>query len=125
MTLGKRLTQLREARQLSQSEVARAIHLTQQAIDNYEKGTREPKGEILVRLARFYGVSTDYLLGLADDPTGAAVETPRSGQTADDELYVVFRGRRQELSPEYKRVLIDMMEAAHRKMEEERKSQEK
>ncbi len=111
---------------LSQSEVARAVHLTQQAIDNYEKGMREPKGAILAKLARLYGVSTDYLLGLADSATaGQATPLPDQSAGADDELYVVFRGQRQELPPEYKRVLIDMMEAAHRKATQEKKPAEK
>lgn len=120
--IGRRLERLRIAKELSQSEVARALNLTQQAIDNYEKGAREPKGSILVRLAQFYGVTTDYLLGRTEEsagqeePAGAALPV-----TDDEELIVVFRGRRQDLSPNYKKALIALLEEAHRKMEDEEK----
>lgn len=70
--IGARLKQLRIERNLSQNEVAKAIHLTQQAIDNYEKELREPRGEIVVRFARFYNVTTDYLLGHTDERHGYA-----------------------------------------------------
>ena len=34
----------------------------------YEQGTREPSASVIIALANFFGVSTDYLLGLTDDP---------------------------------------------------------
>lgn len=48
---------------MTQQEVADAIGVVQSAYKNYEQGNREPKGEMLVKLADLYGVTTDYLLG--------------------------------------------------------------
>jgi transcriptional regulator with XRE-family HTH domain len=49
----------------TQEEVAKALNMTQQTLARYETGTREPDFETLGTLAEFYGVSTDWLLGLS------------------------------------------------------------
>ena len=51
---------------LSQSELAKQIGSTQKAVDFWEKGTNEPKATYIINLANFFGVSTDYLLGVED-----------------------------------------------------------
>lgn len=62
-TLAKRLIQLREKNNFSQSFVARQIGVTPALISAYEKLERKPSLEKLVALADIYHVSTDYLLG--------------------------------------------------------------
>lgn len=62
-TLAKRLIQLREKNNFSQSFVARQIGATPALISAYEKLERKPSLEKLVALADIYHVSTDYLLG--------------------------------------------------------------
>lgn len=61
--IGKRLRLLREEKDATQAEVAKAIGVTPEAIGMYEHGKREPRGEILAGLADYFGVSVDYLLG--------------------------------------------------------------
>lgn len=63
-----RIRDLREDHDLSQAEVARVIKTTQQQYSKIELGKADISGEKLILLARFYGVSTDYLLGLTDNP---------------------------------------------------------
>lgn len=58
-----RLKQLREARGFTQADIASEIDITQRAYANYERDEREPNAVILLRIAKFFGVSTDYLLG--------------------------------------------------------------
>lgn len=60
---GERLSELRKKKKVSQSEVADYIELTVAAYQNYETGRREAGYEIISKLADFYGVTTDYLLG--------------------------------------------------------------
>lgn len=43
--------------------------MTEKAYQNYEVGRQEPKLSIIMRIAEFYKVSIDYLVGLTDDPT--------------------------------------------------------
>ena len=59
----------RENTGLPQIKVAIYCDITERTYQNYELGLREPKVSILMRIARFYGVSIDYLVGLTDDPT--------------------------------------------------------
>lgn len=65
-SLGERLAFLRKERALSQAEMARLLNMGQSTIAMYEKNKRRPDPETLQRLADFFDVSTDYLLGRAD-----------------------------------------------------------
>ena len=64
--LAKRLKECRKAKGLTQMQVATYCDITEKAYQNYELMTREPKLEILVRIANLYQVSLDYLTGRAD-----------------------------------------------------------
>ena len=64
--LGTRIRELREVRHLSQVELAEVMHVSKQSISNWENGNILPSVEMVVRLAVFFSVSTDYLLGLDD-----------------------------------------------------------
>ena len=65
--LAERLKKCRLEKGLTQARVAIYCDLTEKAYQNYELMTREPRLEILVRIASFYGVSLDYLVGLKDN----------------------------------------------------------
>ena len=64
---GKRLAELRIERQMSQKELSKELDITVQALSNYENGHNAPKDDIKIRIARFFGVSLDYLMGLVSD----------------------------------------------------------
>ncbi len=64
--LAKRLKECRKAKGLTQMQVATYCDITEKAYQNYELMTREPKMEILVRIADLYQVSLDYLAGRTD-----------------------------------------------------------
>lgn len=59
---------LREDSDLTQKQVARLLNCSQQVYSNYELGQRDIPTDILIKLADFYNVSTDYLLGRTDNP---------------------------------------------------------
>ena len=61
-----RIRDLREDRDLKQTDVAKATGIDQRTISNYENGKTIPDAYALVRLADFFGVSIDYLLGRVD-----------------------------------------------------------
>jgi transcriptional regulator with XRE-family HTH domain len=65
---GDRLKDIREKRGYSQDEIAERLQLGDSQINRYEKGKADPSQEVLVRLSRELDVTTDYLLGLTDDP---------------------------------------------------------
>lgn len=63
-----RVKKLRRQRKLSQADLGEALGLTQTAVSAIESGTRTTTIEKLILLAQFFQVSTDYLLGLKDEP---------------------------------------------------------
>lgn len=63
-----RLKDLREDRDLVQKEVAAVLGIDQRVYSNYETGKREIPTRFVVTLAKFYNTSTDYILGLTNNP---------------------------------------------------------
>ncbi len=61
-----RLKDLREDKDLTQSKIAEVLVITQQQYSLYEKGYREIPVSMLIKLAEFYDVSLDYIVGLKD-----------------------------------------------------------
>lgn len=64
---GDRLRALREIAGLTQEELAAAIGSSEPQVFRYEKNKNEPGADVLIRMAQFFHVSTDYLLGLTDE----------------------------------------------------------
>ena len=63
-----RLKSLREDRDLTQAEVAAYLCVKQNTHSQYETGVHQIPIDLLIRLARYYGVSADYILELTDVP---------------------------------------------------------
>ena len=66
--VSKRVTELREIRNILQSVLAREIGVTKQTISNYETGKRIPCISELIKLSNYFEVSIDYLIGRTDYP---------------------------------------------------------
>ncbi len=62
----ERLRELREDNDLMQKDIAAVLNTTQQVYSRYENGENEIPIRHVITLARFYGVSSDYILGLSD-----------------------------------------------------------
>ena len=62
-----RIKELREDRDLTQSQVAAVLHIRQNTYSQYENGRRQLPLDCLIALAAFYHTSTDYILGLTDE----------------------------------------------------------
>ena len=62
-----RLRDLREDHDMTQSALAEILHIKQNTYSQYENGQRQIPIEVLIRLARFYKTSTDYILGITDE----------------------------------------------------------
>jgi len=66
--LDSRLRGLREQSGNQQKDVAESLGISKQVYSNYELGKREPDYGMVVRIAEYFNVSTDYLLGKPDNP---------------------------------------------------------
>ena len=63
-----RIKDLREDKDLSQKEVADYLDMKQPQYSRYERGLRDIPTDVLIRLSYLYKTSTDYILGLTDNP---------------------------------------------------------
>ena len=63
---GERFKQLREEAHLTMEQLAVSLGTKKQTISRYENNQREPEYATLIKIAQFFNVSTDYLLGLND-----------------------------------------------------------
>lgn len=64
--LNQRIRLLRQARNMSQVELAARLGVTKQSVSNWENDNIQPSIEMLTKLAAFFSVSTDYMLGIED-----------------------------------------------------------
>lgn len=66
---GERLTEMRELLGLSQVDVGLKIGVSKQLVSKYEKGQNLPPPDVLMKFAKLYQTTTDYLLGLETNKT--------------------------------------------------------
>ena len=67
--LGENIRQLRLARGIRQEELGRCLGVSKQSVSNWENGNIMPSVEMLVRLADYFAVRTDFLLGRLEEET--------------------------------------------------------
>ena len=63
-----RLKELRKSRGMTQQKLASELSMTQKRISHYEIGDHEPNFVALIKIADYFDVSVDYLLGRTDNP---------------------------------------------------------
>ena len=73
--MNNRLAQLRDEKGLSQTQLGKIVNAAQNTVSQWELGTRGISSEMLIRLADFYTVSIDYLLGRTENRTGTQANT--------------------------------------------------
>lgn len=64
----RRIRDLREDHDLKQKQLTELLNCSQQVYSNYELGQRDIPTDVLIKLALFYNVSVDYILGLTNNP---------------------------------------------------------
>ena len=67
-TFSDRLAAILRKKGMTQKQLAQITNITESAMSYYVKGARTPSGDILTKIAVALGTSTDYLLGITDDP---------------------------------------------------------
>lgn len=66
ITLGNRLKELREEKEISQQEFASIMNIGNSTLSQYESDKRTPNDDLKMKIAEFFNVSMDYLMGLTD-----------------------------------------------------------
>lgn len=98
---------LREQKKKNQLNVAMNTGTSQEMISKYESGTCYPTVPVLINLAKFFNTSTDYLLGLYDDPTSLKYNT--SNKLTKEER--IFLSKLNSLSESNKNRVIGYIDA--------------
>ena len=75
-----RMKLLREQHNLSQTDLAKILNISRQSYNFYENEKRDPDTAMLIRIADFFNVSLDYLLGRTNDPSPLTQEKTPSYQ---------------------------------------------
>lgn len=110
MTTSYRLKELRKEKNLTQAKVAEALGITQQSYARWESGKVTPTSEKLAQIAKFYGVTTDYLLGEQTDEVDLSNVELLFRMTSDGmtkEEQEVFKEELIEFIKERKKVFRD------------------
>lgn len=66
--IGEKIKELRKNNKITQEQLGNAIGVSKMAISYFEKGKKSPGRESLKKIADYFGVTTDYLLGRSEDP---------------------------------------------------------
>ena len=107
---GNRIKLLREEKEIKQDELARILSLSPSAIGMYERDEREPNDEITLKLADFFGVSTDFLLGKSDI---------RNPEQPSSEIDMAFYDGYKGLNEENKEIAKNIIEGLKAKQNAE------
>lgn len=85
MSIGDRLKALREDRDLKQEDVAKYMDVDRSTVGKWESSPSKPNPEMIVKLANFYGVTTDYILGNTVPPSFSDSNTIESKETSSSD----------------------------------------
>ncbi|NBJ71608.1 MULTISPECIES: helix-turn-helix transcriptional regulator [Clostridia] len=100
-SFSERLTDVRVENGFGQKDIAEKLNITTSAYGYYEQGKNEPSIETIRTLAKLFDVSTDYLLGLIDQPKHPINFTIKDDFTlTDSELQTVKHMKEQQLLSE-------------------------
>ncbi len=65
--MSERIKELRKEKNIGQNKLAEEIKISNASISYYETGKQEPTAETIFKLANYFNVSADYILGLKDE----------------------------------------------------------
>lgn len=102
--IGDKIRELRLEHRMSQTELAKAIHASQQAITKWENGKSEPSSSAITDIANYFNVSSDYLLGRTTD------RVPDKDLSKNQKL--IAYSIDPDISDEERQAIIEMVQAA-------------
>ena len=107
---GKRLRILRENADINQEKLGKILGLSTSTIGMYEQGRRQPDNDTLIKVAEYFDVSIDYLLGNTD--------VKKYENPYDDELEQVLFSKAKELTDDEKKAVLGVINAIKRDVDD-------
>lgn len=74
-----RLKKLRMEKKLTQTQMSEILHISQTGYSKYETGENDIPTQMLIKIAKYFGISVDYLLGLTDEKRPCRKKCPYKG----------------------------------------------
>ncbi|GET06347.1 XRE family transcriptional regulator [Ligilactobacillus agilis] len=103
--IGQTVRNLRKQKRISQTELAKILHVSQQTITAWETGKAEPSSSAVSNLADYFNVTTDYLLGRPEK------QTESRQQTISEAIETAMANDGKELDQHDKDVIKSLIEA--------------
>ena len=100
--IGQTIRDLRKQKRMSQTELAKILHVSQQTVTAWETGKAEPSSSAVSNLADYFNVTTDYLLGRPEKKKGK-----QNVELTDDDIIMTYQGK--ELSDEDREIIKRLM----------------
>ena len=100
MTIGETVISLRKSKHLTQVELAKRLNISQSTLAMYESEKRDPSTEMLIKIADYFNVSTDFIMGLDKNPA------LRKHAEIDDNI--CYNGK--DIPYKYKKILKELMD---------------
>ena len=113
---GERLRQLRRERKITQQAFARDLQVAQNTVSNWENGGRQPNLDMLRRIADYFALRVDYLLGDA-----APGDDADNGDITFDSFTYALYGETRDLTEENRQKLLEMARFFKQQQEKEGK----
>ncbi len=101
--IGYRISELRKQAGMSQFQLAKVLNVATSTLGMYETGKREPSLKVMNRIANYFNVTTDYLLGRPDKQVAKKDDV----ELSDDDVIMTWRG--QPLSDEDRELIRRIM----------------
>lgn len=100
--IGQTVRNLRKQKRMSQTELAKILHVSQQTVTAWETGKAEPSSSAVSNLADYFNVTTDYLLGRPEKK-----KEKQNVELTDDDIIMTYQGK--ELSDEDREIIKRLM----------------
>ena len=108
---GRRLTHLRESRDLKKNQLAKILNVSDSCVSQYENESSMPGCDTLLRISQYFGVSVDYLLG----NDGDELSFPLDSVFCENVSYYSLLTRCSHLRPNQRYALLTMIDAMQEK----------
>ena len=111
MQFSDNLRLLRAKYKLSQKDIGSIVGISSQAVSKWESGITQPDNDSLIKLSKYFNVSTDYLLG--------NTESENQSIKYDNELEKILFSKAKDLSDEDKETVLAVINAIKKEVDKE------
>lgn len=107
-TVGERVKQLRKEKHITTVQLAQDIGVTSNAVSQWENDKRRPNFEMMCKLADYFKVDMDYLIGASDIRSAALLKAIADSNLSDKEISIIINYRNADLN--IQKAILNMLD---------------